>query len=203
MRRPFQISIIIILIIAAALLYWFASHTLEPWVLSSKTASGAQISIRGWKIASELWPVMLTGAIPAFVILGAYGVWALFQAENGDHEAEIRKLHNETNIALKRAERAESLAEEKYRNLMLETERKSQEAAESIRMADLKHAKACQAIKSANETIARLQAETTKKIQETEHRRKNAAATAERRRRKLERTEQEKSRQELNEFFKS
>lgn len=203
MRRPFQITIIIILMIAAALLYWFASHTLEPWILVRKTASGALVSVKGWKIAAELWPVMLTGAIPAFVILAAAGTWALYQAEEADHEAEIRKLYNETNAALKRAEKAESVAEKKYRDLMLEAEKTRHEAAESIRIANLKHAEACQTIKTANETIARIQAEATEKVQENEYRRKNAAATAERRRRKLEKAEQEKEQQELNKFFRS
>lgn len=203
MRRPFQITIIIVLMIAAVLLYWFASHSLEPWILVRKTESGALVSVRGWKIATELWPVMLTGAIPAFIILVVAGTWALYQAEDADHEAEIKKFRDETNTALKRAENAERVAEKKYRDLILETEKIRHEAAESIRIANLKHAEACQTIKTANETISRIQVEATEKVQENEYRRKNAAATAERRRRKLEKAEQEKERQEFNNFFRS
>lgn len=202
MRPPFQITLIIVLIITAALFFWFASHTLEPWFLVKKT-SGELVSVKGWNIAIALWPVMLIGTIPAFIILVWIGVWGLRQSIDADHETELNKLRTETDIALKRAERAESEARQKYTVSMGEAEKMRQEAAERLREANAKDVSTKQSIDRAVIHFKKIQDDAQEKILNAENRRRNASAAAERRRRKLEKIEAEKERQELNEFFKS
>lgn len=152
MKRFLQLFFLILVVVAGILLVWLAVRTLDDAALMLTDSNGGHDIVRGWSVALHLWPVMLTGAIPALIVAGGLAVWGLFAATNADQLREINRFQQAIDSATVRAEQAEHEAQSRYAERSRLAEQTEQQATQRMQAADTK-------MKEANIAVALAQQE--------------------------------------------
>jgi hypothetical protein len=103
-----------LLILLAPLLFWLGNRAPNEVILVVSDGAGRPEIILAWSVALRLWPVILTGAIPALLIAGALALLSLLVADNADQRQQVVRLQQIADAATARAEQAEDAAQARY-----------------------------------------------------------------------------------------
>lgn len=197
-----RVTVLIVLLAFLGTTYWYMSAVLERYTLITQQGEPL-IEWSGWHIFAELWVLMLPGILMTGCIGGLALLWIIIKADNRDQAEKIAHYHSLACLAQEKAIQAES---EANKRLAEQIDR----AIQRERAATLREQKASALMRTTQNQLENVIAETQKQVNiakeessNAENRRKNATATAERRRRKLEKLKLEQENRELAEFFKS
>ncbi|MCE5380590.1 hypothetical protein [Pectobacterium punjabense] len=197
-----RVTVLIVLLALLGISYWLMSATLDRYTLITRQSEHL-IKFLGWHIFAELWALMLPGILITGCISGLALIWIIVKADNCDQGEKIAHYYRLACLAQEKAALAESEAQKR---LIEQLDR----AVQRENAATLREQKASALIRKTQDQLENVIAEAQKQVNiakeessNAEIRRKNATATAERRRRKLEKLKMEQENRELTEFFKS
>ncbi|MBT9185795.1 hypothetical protein ILP31_17060 [Pectobacterium punjabense] len=195
-------TVLIVLLASLGIIYWLMSATLEQYTLITRQGEHL-IKISGWHIFAELWVLMLPGILITGCIGGLALLWIIIKADNRDQAEKIAHYHSLACLAQEKTVQAESEANNRLAEQL-------DRAIQREHAATLREQKASTLIRTTQNQLESVIAEAQKQINiakeessNAETRRKNATATAERGRRKLEKIKLEQENRELTELFKS
>ncbi|RXS80435.1 hypothetical protein ETR37_18455, partial [Geobacillus sp. PK12] len=178
-------TVLIVLLASLGIIYWLMSATLEQYTLITRQGEHL-IKISGWHIFAELWVLMLPGILITGCIGGLALLWIIIKADNRDQAEKIAHYHSLACLAQEKTVQAESEANNRLAEQL-------DRAIQREHAATLREQKASTLIRTTQNQLESVIAEAQKQINiakeessNAETRRKNATATAERRRRKLE-----------------
>lgn len=197
-----RVTVLIVLFALLGAAYVYISAKLENYTLIIR--QGEQlIKFSGWYMAAELWPFMVSGMFITGSAGGIALIWIIVKADNRDQAEKIAHYHRLAYLAQENALQAEFKANERLAEQF-------NQAIQRENAATLREQKASMLIRTTQDQLENIIAEAQKQVDiakeesnDAENRRKNATATAERRRRKLEKLKTEQENQKLMEFFKS
>lgn len=190
MKHPFALTVIILTVGLAGILFWSASRTLDGSVLLLADSDGIREVVRGWSVVLSLWPVLLLGAVPALMIIAFLTLCALGAAIDADTTREITRLRQAADEARTRAEKAEQEARARYRERCEQAEQMQQKAAQRIQEAEARENAARDVIIRARQEVIRITELAKRQTEDAQRRQHNATGAAERRRRKIEKLTQ-------------
>lgn len=193
MKHPFALTVIVLIVVLAGILFWFAHSTLGGSVLLLTDSDGTREVVRGWSVALSLWPVLLLGAVPALILIAFLALCALGAAIDADTAREITRLRQAADQARTRAEKAEQEARARYRERCEQAEQMQQRAAQRIKEAEARENAARDVIIRARQEVIRITELAKRQTEDAQRRQHNATGAAERRRRKIEKLTQKDS----------